>query len=772
MPPLQRINLYVQYRQLSRNLLSLRRTLELKHNRTPAETALLGLIRKLPEYSERKLETLSLKKLLGLRDTSLSLKASVEKYIRLKRTHPHNHTLPLPLLREVLRNTGLTLQQVNGAIDKKSTASTKTNTPSRRAVNQRNLTARNQILADRINSSVAFESINISGALSVEKIEGFLKQILRSSQSETAALRSLSRFINRELKTEGNNRAARVLSKLIATLLLNELRIQLARTGKEVNRENIKAAIKQLNKLLSRSRPKEAVAEKPIEKKLVSIAARKAREHKTSYRIYTDAKGEVVRIELSGRLKALLETTRRAINPKPKETLSLVAREAVQAIRQNPKSAPKVLNFVAEVISQNFGTSQNVRAVEVSRTSIPRITEMVLGTIVSNLVSPSNSHAGVSANHLVPRERRGIIKDLLGEYQKQALPVLVKEAVAAKDPAAKREIEGLVREYAKTTEGQEYILAAFARGKNSKPVKVISSIKAGREAIQRVVQQLSSAPAPAAKKGTKTTVASVVSSIVKNNPDKFPAKGMTTETAKDLLELAVRTHRAIQVTNKRKGKSAKRANRKTNYFAKSPYTQRTQPTRAISGKRLAKVAQTVRNFSKAAQATDLALPTALKERLKDNLAALGVQAPLAPTSAAPKEGAFAPPKAANNDKMIESMLKGIESEMAAQKSQAAAGVKAITGSNPIVENTAASFSMVDFYNELRRLVGEAKYEEALAKVKEIIIRLEEKGHNVHEIVKALSGNSRTARVLLYNMVLTMSIENTLNNENQPQLASA
>jgi hypothetical protein len=271
--------------------------------------------------------------------------------------------------------------------------------------------------------------------------------------------------------------------------------------------------------------------------------------------------------------------------------------------------------------------------------------------------------------------------------------------------------------------------------------------------------------ADSAAKKSGNLLAEIVNDVVLKHAQKVAPAALTPATAKDFLKLVSQSHLTLKLAKVKslhqvpKAQKAKRPG--LNKYSRSPnkWSSLRRVSRRIKNKLTPKKLKRAQNFRAAAdrlektrQNSSLALPNSIKTHLAAGLASANVA--LAPNNAAP--GALVAPE---NSARANGELARLEAALAAVKNpEAAQETQAVSNHNPFAEQTAGSFSLLEFEGLIKRLFGEARDTEAQKLVEEVIKRLAEKGINVNEMLKGLAENDMDSFISLFTVTLGMRLD--------------
>lgn len=745
--------------------------LELKHNKTPSELSLLRIIKRLPNYTKESISKLSLKKLLTLRDTTFELKSKVEQYIRRKRTHAQQHTLPLNLLKELLDNSSRTLKLVNQKINNKTVAHPRPAgySPAKGLLRKSEDATRNQVLNKKstaqINHDLRSQSLNVRIPI----------QTARSKAS---------RPITEISRVETTNPILRILGKLLIALAKRKIvSLRSARKAHKMTQKEIEAAIRELNLLFGsnifsrairlkergkKSRKAENKAEEKAKVAYSKVSQKSNEPGAIVFKIKYDGKGNIVGIEIVGRIKEneAVSAAKKATNIDPKEMVPLLTEAAVEAVQNNPKSTFAVLDFVAQALSRNLENTPVSIAPNQALTP-SRAMEMVVGKVVQTLISKPGSPIDLSAS---VKERIEIAHKVLEKYHSIALPILLQMD-------SSQSVKGLIQKLAQTTAVQNHIIDSARVKPDSQLIAALSASAAGRAVIVQTAQSL------VTRANTKATAKTLTSKIVRSiglvNPEKF---GLLKEvqanpsTAQFAIarELLTTVSRAKQINEKIKVPKPKtQPRRKTNYYGskfqslpkKPKINQRLMATLkklpAEDRTELRRSAEELVRTSK--NSSNLLIPETLIKQAKQLQAGVAALAPPAIAQNAPAsiEAPRATPKPVDPDKLY---LEHLERSLKADP------LNAIAKETPSALDKTKAL-MIRAETLIFRLVAErVKDPKAiLAEIIKIKKQLKLANTSIRQIAEAIKSNKPTAYVPVYNADL---VERNRQREKKEELLAA
>lgn len=372
---------------------------------------------------------------------------------------------------------------------------------------------------------------------------------------------ALVRSFAGEVKTEKTaTRIFEIFAQLLVSLIVERLAKELiertVRTG-ETSQKEIEDAVKQINAEIARLMTgiktkadphigkerdierleQERESEKPREvtRGAVREAPRSAESERITVRVVYDTKGKPVRIEIAGKMREteLAETARQALKEKPVETLPILVETAIRLMEKKPEYRTEILQFVSKTLSQVLpgeidsvrtmpspspsGKLATARAAATSTPAAEAVLEEIINVLIvapekSSQILPSGQSVtvvNVKPEARAQREARiEVARAILQNSPETALPVLIKtharaSRVEPQQEAVKQIVAEVTEKLVQTEEGQKYVLAAFAEGKQ-KPL--VSSQTVGHKAIIQTVQNIVAGVAAKNKTRAKTQV--------------------------------------------------------------------------------------------------------------------------------------------------------------------------------------------------------------------------------------------------------------------------
>jgi hypothetical protein len=433
------------------------------------------------------------------------------------------------------------------------------------------------------------------------------------------SLEAFIRSLPHEIKIETSRTVIELLGRILATHILERLIKELVsrsvRSG-ELTRDALENAVKELNEQIARSvleaktkadpemrRERDERIDRQDESKVTEKATKESpattgTERITCQLVY-DKKGNVVRIEISGKVKAV-ETARELVASRPAEILPIITEAALRLIEKNPGSQPEIVKFISEILAQPGAKPVAAPAAETAAKPIPVqsvnsplswATEPVLHEIIRSLITEPKA---IVESHF------DIARTILERSPEAALPMLLKEHAAAKEPAVRAALESLTLEVARSAEGQKCVLNAFAKGEE----KPLISSEIGHKVIIQTVQNMikAASPQPVAKaaeislKGKDSTEQLVqISQLVATaNKLKITPEGMKLSTAQSFLRLVAQTQRVIRLIG---NKSLSRLEKRMNAKEKPAISSASSWNKAGRSTRRARVAQKSRTVN-------------------------------------------------------------------------------------------------------------------------------------------------------------------------------
>ncbi|MEA3492796.1 MAG: hypothetical protein U9R38_00230 [Candidatus Margulisiibacteriota bacterium] len=701
----------------------MRNRLKIKPDRTKLENRLLRQLENLPKYTYqqlRELDKTTLEKLLNKVD---ALKETLHDYqSRGKRS----------INRQKLTEAFENLSRLSRTIDKicrKKPLFKPYRKPhyNLRAHQQHNGVLRNQFFMKRgRNPGHKSHSLHIRIPIQV------IKNKVKTSRSE---VEHITKPVAEKSRIEAAGTILQILSRLLIALSLKRALPSLkAKKGKKAVRSEIEKALKELNSnsTLTRFAANTKVQAQPQSRKeakgkakaTLSIESQKSSgSGKIIYKTILDGKGNIIGIEIVGKIEKPVETARNAVNRAPAKMIPILTEASVEAVRNDPNATFKVLDFVSKTLSKADPTTR----VPV-KLSAPHAMEVILGEVVHTLLTMPESSLGISNKHLTAQTKQGIVADVLARYPGAALPVLLSEYNRV--PATgKQVLENLSLKIAQTKPVQEQIVQALGNGSAA---QVITSTKLGKNVVVQTANNLIRQA-----KGSKTILGRIVSSVVLENSAKLSAKGMTFETARDFITM-VSNLREYRNLAKSRNPKARANNKKIDYFARASYARnlkaKRKPKPQFSVKEARRLETLARRIDQIARTSNLIIPKPLHNRVREHAAGVANVTRPAPVQNAPISGSHLQPEHSATRSM-ESIVNALEVEKArlgpveAIKSATESTAKTVISGNKILASI------------LERLVRDPSSTdgEIRAKVAEYVKELKKSKLRYNEVIAALEG---------------------------------
>lgn len=728
--------IYRRINLLRDSLIFLRNRLQSQKNLTKLESNLLKRSNNLPKYSYQQLRQLSQAELDKLSTKVETLRTTLDIYqSRGKRL------INRQKLTEAYENI-LHLARTIGKISKGKHAARPQRRPryNPRIHQQHSRALRNQVLMER-GSSASQQPHSL-------RIQIPIQVIRKTSRPE---VEYITKPVAEKSRIEAAGTILQILSRLLIALSLKKVLPSLkAKKGKKAVRSEIERALEELNsnstltrfvaKIKVKDKSQKRTKTKEKSKATISIESQKSSgSGQVIYKTILDGKGNIIGIEIIGKIEKPVETARNVVNRAPVEMIPILTEASVEAVRNNPKATFEVLDFVSKALSRNAEIAKISLAPD--QTLMPsHAMQTIVGEVVHTLISKPDSPIDLAVS---AKERMDIALKVLQKHHEVALPILLKENVYT--PSARN----LILKLAQNRAIQNHILNSSRAEPESRLVSALSTSEVGREVIIKTAQGLINRAK--AKPTSITLTSQIVSAITLNNPTKFSARNLTFETAKELCKVVSKTKQCYELAGvKQLRKRIKTTGKKPiNYYSRR-YKPVAKAKKVLPRPKISQLKKAVADLSKTAKKSNLLLPDKLVKHLQAGLAGLNI--PVTP-QAAPATNLPLPEKSAQATSM-ERILAALEAETS--KNEVSAPNSGIASS---VSNTREKIDgMRIVMDKIKGMVWNPNPVVAATELNNLLKKLKEANGSILEVAAAIENKDIKAFIPLFNADLIRRIE--------------
>ncbi|MBN2057219.1 MAG: hypothetical protein JW782_00255 [Candidatus Saganbacteria bacterium] len=461
-------------------------------------------------------------------------------------------------------------------------------------VNGHESIVRGQILSnDRFEININLHDINISQTISLGRAFDLLNRQDLSAEQLAAQL-------PRETRTERSTAASELLARVLFHSVIDRMIREIVRQSQQEGRVDVRAIenlVRDINREM-RLAPMEIktttettgrkakdvdalFAEREQERRGEERTEQAARDNRLVCEVVYDREGNVVRVEVRGRLEQrdLVRTTRELMDRKPADTLPQLIETAIRAISREPAKRAEIVNFISELFARTPNAAEAGKANAPRPVAVPaaRPQQQIAGNIGwasepilvelirSLLVEPKQiveqQFASVNNNRqITPQAATELAATILSQSAREALPVLLKEhaKVARTNPTARAALEQVIAQVSQTSAAREYVMAAFAKGETQPLVSseighkvVVQTVQAIMAEARQQQTQAKAASASLKSRSQQEQLTAISQMIASANYAKLPSEQLTIKTARAFLEFVAQTQKVIKIIGPR-----------------------------------------------------------------------------------------------------------------------------------------------------------------------------------------------------------------------------